>query len=621
MDYENPPVQEKRRLYPERASANIDSLIEKLEALDTSKAEKIELSEEERKGLLEFEDKLGRALEKIHSLDVTSVTFYPEYFLTDAGQEDLTKALGISDEEIQNLDIIEIEKLLYSKRVDLTKNTSLKELKNLAGRSEKYSNEKILSSLKESLQDNGQISIEGINNPKRNSILLNPQTALEKISGFEIFRREISRIKNELGEQKLDKAKLGILELYRRKVNELVLEQYSKINLVSDAANILGEESLSKYEKELLSLVYGSKAISGKREYLRSIADKITYGASEEYDEQGMRRQISDEIREYAEILETDYAKNEVEKKRIIAEQGLDAKKIFATNVTADTSQKYAEEVLEYYGLKSEQSADQYDPSRKGSAPDNKWQAVVDLSKSTASIDNKKRIEKIPGVPKDIINSLSVLAGHEIEGHIFQAENRKLIPLRLFQKIGGDRSGLFAEGGAMLAQDEISKKAFGFDSIPRPYYAKAMQKRLEGGNYLECVKAHYDSSLNILRAQLESGLIDKDQFKLEIEDNLKLATDRTRRIFRGSGTSEGGFDLASASNLLTNSKNTLYLEQKILLDKLKEKGLEKYAFLGKVNLESLITLSEIGLLDPSKIRMPEYYAVNIWERIKDQYKT
>jgi hypothetical protein len=57
----------------------------------------------------------------------------------------------------------------------------------------------------------------------------------------------------------------------------------------------------------------------------------------------------------------------------------------------------------------------------------------------------------------------------------------------------------------------------------------------------------------------------------------------------------------------------------ILLDKLKQKGLEKYAFLGGANLETIVFLVKSGLIKKEDIMEPKQYALSIWERFKDRY--
>ncbi|PIU78851.1 MAG: hypothetical protein COS72_01825 [Candidatus Moranbacteria bacterium CG06_land_8_20_14_3_00_43_56] len=70
---------------------------------------------------------------------------------------------------------------------------------------------------------------------------------------------------------------------------------------------------------------------------------------------------------------------------------------------------------------------------------------------------------------------------------------------------------------------------------------------------------------------------------------------------------------------LTHSKDTAYLEQYILSEKLREAGLEKLLFFGAGNLQDIITLLKLSLLDISQMQIPKYHVLKIWEKEKDKY--
>lgn len=71
---------------------------------------------------------------------------------------------------------------------------------------------------------------------------------------------------------------------------------------------------------------------------------------------------------------------------------------------------------------------------------------------------------------------------------------------------------------------------------------------------------------------------------------------------------------------MAKSKDTVYLEQAMLTRKLKQAGMEKYAFLGGSNLKNLIFLAETGLVDIENIQEPAGCAMEIWDRIKSEYE-
>ena len=213
-----------------------------------------------------------------------------------------------------------------------------------------------------------------------------------------------------------------------------------------------------------------------------------------------------------------------------------------------------------------------------------------------------------------LAETIAITIGHEIEGHALQHNNKKRIPLQLFKKVGGNRSVIFAEGGAMNNENKITEQAFGYSSLTDADYIRAMQKRMEGGSYPECVKAFYDCTIEPYKLQYEKGLISEPDYKNMCESTLKRAVNRTKRIFRGStaGSEESSF--------ITNSKNTVYLEQVQLFRALEAHGLEKYLYLTGANLDDLLFLMKAGLFDPNKIDEPKFHALKIWDRVKDQYQ-
>src|SRR5690606_38402758 len=134
-----------------------------------------------------------------------------------------------------------------------------------------------------------------------------------------------------------------------------------------------------------------------------------------------------------------------------------------------------------------------------------------------------------------------------------------------------------------------------------------MAKRLEGGDYLECVKAFYDSALIILREAKKAGDLNEEEFKKEAQRKLELAINRVKRLYRS------GVDYSSRSNFLVKSKDTVYFEQHLLMERLKKQGLEKAAYMIGADIKTQIILSKLGYLDYSKMELPDY-AFEIWER-------
>jgi len=140
-----------------------------------------------------------------------------------------------------------------------------------------------------------------------------------------------------------------------------------------------------------------------------------------------------------------------------------------------------------------------------------------------------------------------------------------------------------------------------------------MKRKLEGGNYLDCIKSFYDSQTAQKKELLKNGKIDIETFCREIKDGLGLAINRSERLF---GT---GISLDSKSRFLSNSKDTVYAEQFILSEKLRGTPLESLLYFGSASLSDTITLIRLDLLNLNKIRHPDLYALEIWEREKHKY--
>lgn len=609
MSFEAPTIEAKKSLYPERASSGLDETIEDLKKIEEGGAEKEELSEEEKKEVLAHENKLGEYLEKIYEIKVPSSTVYLDYFLTEAGQNDFQKTMGFPIEGTSVEDL----RVFFGKNRKALEGLESKIRSPFLGRASSYAEKKLQEILKSRILADGSIDIENIPAPQRTYLVLNPANALEKISGFRNFKKNLRIQEEELESQnnsKINSAKRGILEIYRRRVNEIIASFYGIAISVAKLKEALGEDALSEEEKKLLENFAGL----GKADANYSRFDKFIHGAENTYNEEGMREQISEEIKQYADEIEKIEIDTELHKKEAVERKGLNYEMLMEESVDASHFGAIAEEILEHYGQKSTSPSQEYSPDRVGPAPDNKWQFVSRPEYKSMSVTSLQKVIKSGIANKSMHESIAILGGHEIEGHFVQALNRTCVPLRLSAKIGTDRTYIFSEGGAMFAQDQVTQQAFGFRTVPHPHYIRAMIAKLEGGNYLDCIKTFFESAAKLTRAKKEAGIINTEEEIRESEANLKLAINRARRLFKDN------VDLSERTSVLTKSKDTVYLEQLILMEKLKKHGLEKYAFVGGASLKTLVLLNKLGLANLNTIKKPDYYSLQIWDRMKDNYK-
>ena len=119
--------------YPARPGMEMDSALDVLEA-----DPEIELSESERERVISFERDLTRGpdgLESAWELSVKTAVFYPEYFATETGRDDLETTMGIVIDLDQGEDVEYISEQLYAHDYS---SVSSDELAGLEGRSRSF---------------------------------------------------------------------------------------------------------------------------------------------------------------------------------------------------------------------------------------------------------------------------------------------------------------------------------------------------------------------------------------------------------------------------------------------------------------------------------------------------
>ena len=581
-------TQEKQSLYSERPTDKAEWFIEEIEMVERGEGV-LDLTEMERTEMLDWENELGEELEKIYKKKIAKRVFSLNYFLTDKGREDLRDVLNLS---FKGETLFECRQFIFENRETIRKE-KLSKLSGLSRRSLNYSNDELSKELQQGMDSEGHINISDIEPPQSVSLLISTEKMLQKNRELREFKQRLKAEWEDVrnGERgNLFEGKKIILGLYLRKVNELIARQFQHADSISTMAEHC---DLTREEKDILLETF--KFSDSSRGYSRY--DKFIYGADTEYNSSGWREQISGKLKKTVKEIESLFNANEFKKYELLKEKGLDLKAILKEDVSEEVFSAWVEEVLGGYGV------------------DDKWKFITKPEiKSMATKTGPKEIHS-GNADKSIHEVITVLLGHEIEGHVLQSLNSEQINLRLFQKMKGDRYSIFSEMGPMYVQNLISKEAFGFEAVPRPYYIQAMIKKLEGGNYLDCVKVYYESSKKLILKKKEQGLISGEEMDKELKNRLKVAVKSVRRLFMP------GVDLAKTGKRLLRSRDTVYLEQKLIAEKLAENGLEKYIFLTGVNLETLIDLIKIGVIDKDKIQTPKVYSLKKWEEVKEKYSS
>lgn len=611
IEAETKNTKEIKALYPQRAFEHIDQAVEEIEKLISGEEPTVEMNTVETEALTDFEKSLRTKFQQIYSLPVNSSTLYLEYFATPEGQQLLWEKTGL---ELTSQDPVWIRDFMLSHGEHIAKIGNATRT-TISGEALAYKNRTLMDQIAETADLDGDVSVRDIPAPQRIGILLNPAKAKEKIEGLLSFKQSVKEEYHAVEKQTPDsldlkKAKRDILDIYRRRANILIMDLFPYALLVDQKKRSTGDHNISKDEREFLAHFVG---LASPEKNLSRL-DKLIDGASREYDEKGWRIQTPETLLPHVERIAKIGENIEIHKEDMIRAKGLDPEKIIGEKIDIETRSDVGERILVSYNILSSQPRKDFSPERNGRAPDGKWQMANLPNRSTFGVIESKGVvlgpEKIPYGVADTFETL----GHEIEGHVLQSENKKLMDLEYFQKFGKDsRAAILSEGGAMYVQDRISREAFGYPTVPHPHYVRAMQKKLEGGNYLDCVKAFYDSRMIAVKQKRSEVKLDDIAFKKEILEAIRIALNRTERLFRM------GADLSSRERHLTHSKDTAYLEQYILTEKLKEASLEKLLFLGSGNLQDIITLLRLNKLDLNKIQTPKYQILKIWETKKDKY--
>lgn len=600
--FEQPSTSEqKKSFYRERSLEAIRVEVSKLSKLESS-SEKISLESSEQAMLLKGEARLGKILENILYGEGTPVfSIAQEYLFTEEGKRDIQETLGISLTENQSG--ATPEQIFFSSRETL-RHIPAKKRADLTGRARKYREDFLFTTLRQALDSETSFSHVKVPDLHNISILIKPEASKQKLRNL---RRLKSFLKIQYGKVPSEgltadgeEARKGIIDIYTIRINEAISGQLTSISQASATAERI-PDALSSVENSL----FLDDDIKGKSRNLSRL-DKLTHGAAKTTG--SYYPPLSEDLKEYARIIGEKRERAALKDTSFNEGQDIDNKKVETLLIDPEEVGALAAELLQHYNLLSAYPSDSYDSDRTTPAPDNKWQVLVEDRYKSMSVNGNQKVIKIPKKPQRVDTLITITLGHEIEGHVLQRENRELLPLQIFQKIGSGRSVLFAECGAMHNQKELSEKVFGKPSLPHPHYAAAIERRLQGGNLIETIEAFYKSAD-------QQQLPDSSKEKLVMRDNrLRLAINRALRIFKD------GENYSTTDDQVENSKDLVYLEQESFYEELERNGIPGYAYLSGVNFTTLAFLQKFNFIENKKIRTPDFYAERIWEKIKERYQ-
>lgn len=341
--------------------------------------------------------------------------------------------------------------------------------------------------------------------------------------------------------------------------------------------------------------------------------DKFIHGVDEHPTVEGWQQQVGERLVALAENQEQIFLETALNRDNLIREKGLSPEALDAETISVEDVEHFCNDTLEHYGLLSSVPASEYTSDRPGPASDNKWQVIVGPYTSLA-VNPKQKIIKCPDKPQSAVKLISVSLAHEIEGHVIQTENKSnLCNLGLLNRVGSNRSSMYAEAGAVHNESYVTEVAFGYKKANHPHYIRAMITKLQGGDYSECLKTYYHSAIRAHQLQRDAGDISDTLFKQRCAKELEVAVNRTKRLFRGGASN------TDTAKHLASSKDTVYVEQLLLAEELQKNNLTEVLYLTGINLETLAILIKAGMLKLDDIRKPDFYALQVWDRIKEKY--
>lgn len=597
----------KNELYPKRVLDRAEKVASELSLLESGEVPIIELAAEDREEILRIEDGLGEKMENIFQITPPSVTFAPEYLLTSEGKQDFEETTGLTippdcttAESIRSFIFLSREKIAT---------LPVKNRDALANRSVKKAEESLIAALQQTLGEDGLPDFSNIPFPEKIILSLDPAESVKKVKRLLDFKKELKEIEKSIGGESGGRYFVlsGILRLYRKKINAMLVSLKVACFSLQKASAGIDSDFLFPEESFLLAAAVGTREPEKKL----SRYDRFIHGTDKSKDgESKNEQQISISIRSYADEIERAFLENQLARTAALQKKGLDESFLSQENITPEQLKGFGDRVLAQYEILSDSPSEEYSSSDTGPAKDGKWRFVLSDQYRTFAVDGKRKVIKGPRKNFTVLQAIGTALAHEIEGHVLQHENRSQVELRLFKKTGSSRSDVLAECGAMHNEALVSREIIGTGSEGHPHYLRAMAKKLEGGNYFDCVRVFQESALKGDRIRLSLGEISPEEFQARAKKSIALATNRAKRLFHGAA------DFSSNQPFLTKSKDTAYAEQIKVYQEFKRRGLEKYVYMSGADIDDIPFLIQSGLMKSDAIKQPLFYSLKIWEELK-----
>lgn len=473
---------------------------------------------------------------------------------------DIVKEKTGKDEDIRRPGIKVEEKISEDQAINIFANLELKEIpyKWRSGIHD-FSVDWARNTIREQYQNSkGDVAL--VDNPRSICRLENPSNNKERPEKFKDFKHKIKSIQLELGEseEKIDKAKVIVLDIYRKYVNWQIADDL----LLWSAAGVEGRDIFSQNDRQIERI------------------DKFIYGVDESFDEKGNRNILTNWMK--SKVVEIDNRIEEINEKYF---------------VNSDEAILIANWILKEYGF------------------DKDWKVLKrKTSKGTMGLLPKsKRLNMPKDMDRGLMEFLAKIS-HEIEGHILSHENSEALEIKLSimrSYSTGGRDSILEEAGAKNVEDKTWEWISGTENLPESIYFLGIELKKNGGTFRDCLDLFVE-----MRAK-KMG-IKKDQiFKDEktYEQIFNYSYDRAMRLFREHT------QLDDNSGRITTSDQLKYLEQNKVTEVLLREGLESVLYVNGFDLYSVKQLLELGVLDETKVRKPKMVIVNkLWPALEKGIK-
>lgn len=615
-----------RYLYPERTSLSVERQVK-----DFLDAEPLNLTESDTESLLSWEAPLANKLESAVRPSSGSFDFPLDYLLTSQGRRELCDTFPFTAFDMTEMSAIKtiddarlfayrhsLAFFVPENRVDPNQDEDEEEVTNpevksykkrrqyFRERSEEYVTDQFVTQYQDFLD--GKITFDQIHDPVFVTLCGSAKKGIARIQGLKDLRNTLRQIDSDLdldnsqAKTPLNEAKKIVLKMYRTRVNEYLAESYAHRYGLKVKADLLGQNALSDEEAVLLDLLPPLSLKNLDR------IDKFLEGVEGEFSGENYL-QVSGRLLAEAKLKLAQYEMANIHSSRdeVLRQKGLDPQKIADNPIRAEELKEWFKLMLSSHDI--DIAPEEAKNSKQG------WRLNIEEGRRTISITGNVRKVNIPRTfSRPVYNALPV-ARHEF-GHVIQHENRRAIPLKLFEKRGADRGSVFTEAGGKYFETELESELFGLppQEAFNIGYIFAIDARLKGGSFKDCFQAFLEPQLRLLDArQIASPNSAKSQAS-ERSRLIRESFNRTLRNFRNS------FALEQNTPYLGESRAAVYLEQMMLIETLKRVGHLDLAFIARTNFVTLTYLKILGFLDEPKLISEKNIAGDvIWPRIRGRF--